>query len=174
MTEGTRALTGHERTFDRNEIIVSKTDPQGRITYANDVFLTVSGYAEAELIGKPHSVIRHPEMPRCVFRLLWEKISSGEECFAYVNNRAKNGDNYWVLAHVTPNFGRDGSIIGYHSSRRVPRRNALAAIAPVYESLIGIETREGDRRRGLELSFKALTDYISERGIGYDEFILSI
>lgn len=174
MSEGARALTGHERTFDRNEIIVSKTDPQGRITYANDVFLAVSGYAEAELMGKPHSIIRHPAMPRCVFKLLWDKISLGEECFAYVNNRAKNGDNYWVLAHVTPNFGRDGSIIGYHSSRRVPRRDALAAISPVYDTLTGIEARENDRRRGLEASYEALTDFISKRGVGYDEFILSI
>ena len=97
-------LTGVERTFGEDEIIVSKTDLTGRITYANDVFLRISGYAEAEVLGQPHSIIRHPGTPRAVFSLLWRTIESGREIFAYVVNRAKNGDHYWVLAHVTPTF----------------------------------------------------------------------
>lgn len=94
MRGDTLTLTGHERTFPEHEIIVSKTDPRGRMTYVNDIFLLVSGYAEDELIGEPHSKIRHPHMPRCVFKLLWDTILSGREIFAYVNNRAKSGDHY--------------------------------------------------------------------------------
>ena len=96
------APSGRERTFARDELIVSKTDPKGRLVYVNDVFLEVSGFRESEIIGQPHSIIRHPEMPRAVFKLLWDVILGGKEIFAYVNNMAKNGDNYWVFAHVTP------------------------------------------------------------------------
>ena len=94
--------TGRERTFGPDELIVSKTDLKGRMTYANDVFLRISGYDLDELIGQPHSLIRHPEMPRGLFRLLWQRISTGHEVFAFINNLAKTGDHYWVLAHVTP------------------------------------------------------------------------
>lgn len=167
-------LTGRERAFGEDELIVSKTDPQGRITYANDVFLAVSGYREAELLGQPHSIIRHPAMPRCVFRFLWEQIAAGKECFAYVNNRAKDGDNYWVFAHVTPNFDRKGGIIGYHSNRRVPRRPAVDAIAPIYASLLEVEARAPDRKTGVEASFAALQRFIADKGKSYDELILSL
>lgn len=174
MTSKEVFLTGRERTFAEDELIVSKTDPQGRITYANDIFLNVSGYTEAELLGQPHSVIRHPAMPRCVFRFLWEQIAAGKECFAYVNNRAKEGDNYWVFAHVTPNFDHKGAIIGYHSNRRVPRRPAVAAIAPVYASLLEVEARAADRKAGLEASYGALQQFIADKGKSYDELILSL
>lgn len=174
MTNRATQLTGRERTFAEDELIVSKTDPQGRITYANDIFLQVSGYEEDELLGQPHSIIRHPAMPRCVFRLLWEKISAGKECFAYVNNLARNGDNYWVFAHVTPNFDRQGRITGYHSNRRVPRRDAVNAIAPVYATLLAVESRAADRKNGLDASYKALTDFIADKGKSYDEFVLSL
>ena len=174
MTSKDVLLTGRERTFGDDELIVSKTDPQGRITYANDVFLKVSGFREAELLGQPHIIIRHPAMPRCVFRFLWEQIAAGKECFAYVNNRAKEGDNYWVFAHVTPNFDRSGAIIGYHSNRRTPRRQAVDAIAPIYAGLTEVETRAADRKTGLEASYAALQRFIADKGKSYDELILSL
>ena len=96
--------TGRESVFGEEEIIVSKTDAKGRITYANEVFLRVSGFAEEEVIEAPHSVVRHPHMPRCIFKLMWDTIQSGQEMFGYVLNMAKDGDHYWVLAHVTPTF----------------------------------------------------------------------
>jgi PAS domain S-box len=115
-------LTGVERTFGTDEIIVSKTDPKGRIIYANEVFLRLAGYAESEIIGQPHSIIRHPDMPRCVFKLLWDTVQSGNEIFAYVVNRSKNGDHYWVLAHVTPTFDGQGNM-----SAIIPTAAARAA-----------------------------------------------
>ena len=130
------APTGVERFFDTEEIIVTKTDVAGRITYANPVFLRMAGYTEAEAIGAPHSLIRHPEMPRAVFKYAWDRLLSGHEVFAYVNNLACNGDNYWVLAHMTPSRGPDGSIIGFHSSRRVPDRAKIAKVLPLYDALV--------------------------------------
>ncbi|HLO78644.1 MAG TPA: PAS domain-containing protein [Magnetospirillum sp.] len=166
-----KSLTGIERRFSEDEIIVSKTDVRGRLTYVNDVFLTVSDYTEAEVIGQPHSLIRHPEMPRAIFKLLWDTIGSGREIFAYVNNRAKNGDHYWVLAHVTPNFGGDGQIVGYHSNRRSPRREALAKIQPLYRTLLDAEQKAADSKIGLETSYKLLMNLLAREGKSYGEFI---
>lgn len=131
--------TGVERTFADDEIIVTKTDPQGRITYANEVFLRMSALTEAEALGAPHSLIRHPDMPRGVFRLLWQTISQGQEMFAYVVNLAADGAHYWVFAHVTPTFDRSGRILGYHSNRRVPDRGGVAAVQDMYRRLRAVE-----------------------------------
>ena len=118
MTKYAATPTGVARPFEEEEIIVSKTDLKGRITYANDVFVRISQYPLRELMGAPHSLIRHPNMPRCVFKLLWDTIEAKKEIFAYVLNLAKSGDHYWVFAHVTPSFDGNNNIIGYHSSRR--------------------------------------------------------
>lgn len=166
--------SGRERSFDPSEIIVSKTDVKGRLTYINDVFTTVSGYTEAEALGQPHSMVRHPEMPRAVFKLLWDTILAGREIFAYVNNLARNGDNYWVFAHVTPSFDAQGQIIGFHSNRRVPGPKALAAIKPLYRKLLEIESK-GDRKAGLEESYAALLKAVADAGFdSYDRFIFAI
>ena len=166
--------TGRERTFGEDEIIVSKTDTSGRITYANDVFLRVAGYTEDEVLGQPHSLVRHPEMPRCVFKLLWDTISSGSEIFAYVVNLAKDGDHYWVLAHVTPTFGRSGEIIGYHSSRRCPERSELAKIQPIYRALLDEERRHASKAEQIAHATKLLDSVLAQKGVAYDEFMFSL
>src|SRR5690349_17918048 len=143
-------LTGIERFFAQTEVIVSKTDLKGRITYANRVFQRIAGYDEPELLGQPHSIVRHPDMPRSVFKLLWDTIEARSEIFAYVKNRTKNGDYYWVFAHVTPSYDEAGSLIGYHSNRRLPRREAIAAIEPVYATLLAEERRHADPKAGMK------------------------
>lgn len=169
------AATGTERFFDPSEIIVSKTDLKGRITYANKTFIDVSGFAEADLIGAPHSILRHPDMPRCVFKLLWDTLAAGHEIFAYVDNLTKTGDHYWVFAHITPSFTSDGEVLGYHSSRRVPERSILeGTIIPLYRSLHAEEQRHADRKAGLAKSTSMLTDLLAEKGMGYDELIFSL
>lgn len=174
MTRTGVYLSGRERTFPPDEIIVSKTDPQGRLTYVNDIFLDVAGYTEAELIGQPHSIIRHPDMPRIVFRRLWETVKAGQEIFAYVNNRAKNGDHYWVLAHVTPNVGPGGAIVGYHSNRRVPRPGVVAKIGPLYALLRAREVEAGDGEAGMQASARVLDDILAKEGVSYDEYVLGL
>lgn len=167
--------TGRERTFEEHELIVSKTDLKGRLTYTNDVFLRVSGYEEREILGAPHSVIRHPDMPRCIFKLLWDTIQDGREIFAYVVNLAKTGDHYWVFAHVTPSFDAAGAITGYHSNRRVASRGVLdRIITPLYAGLMQEETKHSDRKAGLAASTQMLHDILREKGVEYDEFILAV
>lgn len=165
-------VTGVELFFDSDEIIVSKTDLKGRITYANDVFLDIAGYREDEVLGQPHSLIRHPDMPRCVFKLLWDTIAAGHEIFAYVVNRAKNGDHYWVLAHVTPSRNRQGEIIGYHSNRRVPDHELIQnTIIPLYGKLREIENSHTNRKEGMNAGTDHLMKVLKDAGQEYDEFI---
>lgn len=169
------SITGVERFFEDNEIIVSKTDLKGRITYANRVFLEIADYTEAEVLGQPHAMIRHPHMPRSVFKLLWETIEHGREIFAYVINRAKNGDHYWVLAHVTPSYDAHGNIDGYHSNRRVPDRRVLEeTVKPLYAKILAEEERHHDRKAGLAAGYRMVTELLNEHGVDYDEFIAGL
>ncbi len=174
MTKYTVQPTGTERTFGEEEIIVSKTDLKGRLTYANRVFLDIANYEEKEVLGQPHSMIRHPDMPRCVFQLLWDTLQSGKEIFAYVINMAKNGDHYWVIAHVTPTFDSDGNIVGYHSNRRVPDRSALEKVKDLYAKLLAEEERHSDRKEGMLASTNMLMQLLEKQNIEYDEFVLSL
>ncbi len=174
MTKYTVQPTGTERTFGEEEIIVSKTDLKGRLTYANRVFLEIANYEEKEVLGQPHSMIRHPDMPRCVFQLLWDTLQSGKEIFAYVINMAKNGDHYWVLAHVTPTFDSDGNVVGYHSNRRVPDRSALEKVKDLYAKLLAEEERHSDRKEGMLASTNMLMQLLEKQNIEYDEFVLSL
>jgi PAS domain S-box-containing protein len=167
--------TTNERFFDKNDIIVSKTDLRGHLTYVNRVFMAISDYEEPELLGQPHSLIRHPDMPRCIFKLLWDRLQAQQEIFAYVKNMTKTGDFYWVLAHATPSIAPSGETLGYHSNRRVPERRVVDGIInPLYRSLKDIEDREADRRAGLEKSTEKLNAILKEKGIGYDEFVFSL
>lgn len=163
-----------ERPFGREQIIVSKTDLRGRIQYANDVFCHVSGFDEADLHGVPHNVIRHPDMPMAVFALLWETISAGEEIFAYVVNLAADGGHYWVLAHVTPSFGPDGQIVGYHSNRRWVSPAVRATVAAWYAEARAAEAREGTKAQRVEAGRAALEAYLARVGMTYDEYVWSL
>ncbi|WP_341703491.1 PAS domain-containing protein [Ferrovibrio sp.] len=174
MTKYAARPTGREIFFGEDEIIVSKTDLKGRITYANDVFCRVAGYAEHELRAAPHSIVRHPDMPRCVFWLLWETISKGSEIFAYVKNMAKNGDFYWVFAHVTPSYDESGQIAGYHSSRRRPDPAAVDKAAALYAQLLAVENSHADRRQGLQAGIDAMLARLSAADLTYEAFVFSL
>ena len=171
----TSPLTGVERFFEDDEIIVSKTDLKGRMTYVNDVFLRLASYTESECLGEPHAKIRNPEMPRCIFQLLWDVIQDGREIFAYVVNRSANGDHYWVLAHVTPSKDAGGNVIGYHSTRRTPNREVLeGTVIPLYKQLLAEENKHANAKDGMAASMAMVTSMLEEAGMEYDEFIAGI
>lgn len=174
MARPTVQPTGIEKTWNANDIIVSKTDTKGIITYANDTFLSVAEYSEQEALGANHNMIRHPDMPRCVFGLLWSEIATGKEIFAYVKNMTKKGDHYWVFAHVTPTFGKDGKIIGYHSNRRVPKRDAVETCSGLYQALLEEERRHKSPKDALAASTAMVVSLLKDKGLAYDEFVLSI
>jgi PAS domain S-box-containing protein len=174
MKQPTVVPTGVERFFPEDEIIVSKTDIKGRITYANETFLNVAGFTEEEVLGQPHNIIRHPDMPRCVFKLLWDTLAQRQEIFAYVKNMSKNGDHYWVFAHVTPTFDEYNQVVGYHSNRRVPERNQVELFAGIYQQLLQEEQRHGDWRTGMDAATRMLVEMIGAKGMQYEEFVFSV
>jgi len=168
-------LTGVERMFNEGEVIVTKTDLKGRITYANDIFQRASAVTERQALGQPHNFIRHPDMPRSIFNLMWETISAGQELFAYVVNRAMNGDHYWVYAHVTPSFNEAGEIIGYHSNRREPDRRIIEKeVKPLYANLREVEASAGSPKQALAAGREAISAFLAERQVEYDEFICTL
>ncbi|MEU4157655.1 PAS domain-containing protein [Actinoplanes sp. NPDC026670] len=166
--------TGVERTFGENELIVSKTDQRGVITYANDVFLRVSALPEAQAVGSPHNLIRHPDMPRAVFKLLWDTLEQRQEIFAYVLNLAADGAHYWVFAHVTPSFDRSGRLLGYHSNRRRPAQSSITAIRDVYGRILAEERRQSRTPDAVAAGMAALQGMLAERGSTYDELVWRI
>ena len=165
---------GNEVFFDKNDLIVSKTDLKGKLTYMNHTFLEIAGYTEEECMGQPHNMIRNPNMPRAVFEMLWTKISQGSEIFAYVVNSTKTGDHYWVIAHVTPST-RNGEIVGYHSTRRVPNPSTIQnVIIPLYDKLNNIERQASSKKDGLQQSVDTLMKMLADKGVNYEHFIADL
>lgn len=162
-------MANQELTFGQEEFIVSKTDLQGKILYGNALFIKISGYSEAELLHQPHNILRHEDMPAVVFKLLWSRIKEGKEIFAYVKNKTKNGDFYWVYAHVTPSFNAQRAITSYHSVRRKPSEEALKVIKPLYAMLL-----QKEKNSGISASETALNEILKDKGVTYDQFILSL
>lgn len=158
-----------QKEMAENDFIVSKTDLTGKITYCNKIFMKMAEYSEDELLGKPHSIIRHSDMPKAVFKFLWDTIPTKQEVFAFVVNKTKNDNYYWVFTNVTASVDKNGKIIGYYSVRRKPNPKALEVIKPLYKEMIRVEKNEG-----VAASFKVLTDILQEKGIGYDELIISL
>ena len=162
-----------ERKMRENDFIVSKTNPKGIITYCNPIFVEFSGYSEDELLGVQHNIIRHPDMPRAAFKLVWDTIQSGKECFAYVKNMSKDGGYYWVWTHITPDFSQDNQILGYTSVRRCPRRTAVEAIEGVYRSMLAAENAVG-AREAIAAGTNVLVDVMNQTGKSYEELIFSL
>ena len=164
---------GKEKVMRENDFIVSKTDTKGIITYGNRIFIEFSGYEENELIGTQHNIIRHPDMPRAVFKLLWDTINQGKEISAYVKNMAKDGSFYWVFANVTPDFDKQGNISGYFSVRRKPKTEAVKIVSGLYQAMLEAEQKAG-ARDAIAASTKILVNLIAEKSISYDELVFSL
>ena len=127
-------VTNREIDYSGEKMLVSRTDPGGRITFVNQAFIEVSGYTEEELIGQPHNLIRHPDMPKEAFADLWATIKAGQSWEGLVKNRSKSGDYYWVLANVTPSV-EDGKITGFISIRSKPSKEQAQAAEALYKTV---------------------------------------
>jgi aerotaxis receptor len=127
-------VSQREFPFPRDETLVSTTDLQGRITYCNATFIAVSGYARDELLGQPHNLIRHPDMPAEAFRDMWATIGGGQPWSGLVKNRRKNGDHYWVRASVTP-LMEGAAVVGYMSVRTEATREQIASAEALYATM---------------------------------------
>jgi len=147
------------------DMIVSKGDAEGNITYTNPIFMKISGYTQGELLDKPHSILRHPDMPKVIFKYLWDNIKEGKEVIAYVKNLCKDGGYYWVLAQVRVAKNPDGSFRNYVSTRKSVAEEAKKTIGNLYAKLLKIEQEDG-----VEASEKALMDFLAENGQSAETF----
>lgn len=134
----TATITDREVAYPDGKLIVSRTDPQGVITHANQAFIDMSGYSEDELIGVNHYILRHPDMPAVAFKGLWDTIGAGTKWHGYVKNLRKDGAYYWVKATVIPNI-RNGELVGYTSVRRKPSRSKIEESEALYKTLLAEE-----------------------------------
>lgn len=124
-------VTEREIAYPEGRLIISRTDLSGVITHANDAFVELSGYVREELIGQPHSILRHPDMPRAAFKDLWDTMAAGKKWHGYVKNLRKDGAHYWVYATAVPNV-RGGQVVGYTSVRRKPSRRKVEELTALY------------------------------------------
>lgn len=173
MSHPIRQHNGREVMLGPEELIITKTDPTGHITYANRVFMRIAGYGEEQLIGQPHNLIRHPDMPRGVYRMMWKTLQSGQEFFGIVKNYTSNGDFYWVFANITPDYGLDGSLQGYFSVRRQAARSAIGLVQPVYAEMCRIEAQHG-KSEAPDVSMNWLLEQMRQQGTDYESFVLKI
>ncbi|CAN1560725.1 PAS domain-containing protein [Limnohabitans sp. B9-3] len=165
--------TDKEIVMREDDFIVSKTDLKGRITYGNKTFIEFSGFEEKDILGIQHNVIRHPDMPRAVFKMLWSSIQEGREIFAYVKNICKDGSFYWVIANITPSVDEKGQVLGYYSVRRKPHARAIPVISALYRRMLDEERRVGSRD-AIAASTRLMDDFLNEKGMGYEQFVLTL
>lgn len=153
----------------QDSLITSKTDLNGKITYGNDDFARFSGYSEKEFLYKAHNLIRHPDMPRVAFKLLWESIKSGREFFAFVKNLSKHQESYWVFANITPSYDSNGAMVGYYSVRRCPSKEGVKTLEGVYKQLI-----EAEKIGGMEASLKVLQEILQQVNMSYESLCVHL
>lgn len=127
-------VTDIEIPYPDGRLIVSRTDPKGFITHVNQSFVDMSGFTEDELIGQPHSLLRHPDMPPAAFKDLWDTVQAGNRWQGYVKNLRKDGAYYWVKASVIPNV-RNGEVVGFTSVRRKPSRKKVEECEKLYPTM---------------------------------------
>lgn len=153
--------------LDKHKYIMSRTDTRGVIEFGNDYFFEISGYSAQELIGKPHSTIRHPDMPGVIFKLMWDRLKQGKNIFAVVKNLAKDGRYYWVTTKFEiKKHPVDNSIVGYMAFRQAASASTIATIEPLYKDLLEIE-----RNGGIDASEKYLIGYLDSKRTTYDDYI---
>ncbi|HFQ88633.1 MAG TPA: PAS domain S-box protein [Desulfobulbus sp.] len=163
----------NELQLAADELIVSKTDLQGTITYCNRVFMRITGYSAADVLGRPHTVIRHPGMPRGVFRHMWETIEQGNEYYGFVKNRTSGNDAYWCFSVVTPDYDSKGRRRGYFAVQRRARREAIASITPIYDQMLAVE-RRCPKAEAPAASLRWLRDHLAEQDTEYEPFIIML
>jgi len=159
-----RPVTGHEIVLKPTDTIQSRTDTRGKIAFVNPNFLRISGYDKEELLGAPHNILRHPDMPRSVFQVMWQMVQRGEEFYGFVKKRAKNGDHYWVFTRVGARTDDGGAITGYSSVRIAPKREFLPEWEKTYAQLRAVEAGV-PRDQQCAAGTQALVAFLTKRGV---------
>lgn len=155
-----------EIKFSKKKFIVSKTDVDGNILFVNKNFCDITGYGYEELMGQPHNILRHPQMPKAIFYMLWKSLLAGMEVSAIVKNVAKSGKFYWVIADFSMQRDEHGKLASFSSLKRVAPKYVSERIEELYEGMIAAE-----RKGGMEASLRFLEIFLEERQMNYGEYL---
>ena len=159
-----------EVVWDKTKTIISTTDKYGTITDVNQTFIDVSGYSADELLGKPHNIIRHPDMPKIIFKITWDNILAGRNFHAIIKNLAKSGEYYWVITDFEVGRNIMGEVVTIMARRRaVPQYVITDHIEPLYQTLLKLE-----KIGGMELSNRYFKGFLEKQGKSYIEYIMDI
>ena len=164
-----------EREIDIHpqQLIVSKTDPRGHITYCNQEFVQLSGYTELELLGQPHSIVRHNDMPAGFFYLMWQELKQEKEFNGFIKNRTRNGDSYWAFTNITPMYDMADKLLGYTCTKRHPNPAATTLFAMHYEQMLEMEG--GSRNEAsAQTSAALLLELLSATGDNYEASVFKL
>lgn len=162
-------IINEEIRFSKKKFIVSKTDVKGKIIFVNKNLCEISGYSEDELIGAPHNILRHPDMPQAVFYLVWQSLLSGNRISGVVKNLAKDGRYYWVIADFEPKFDAEGKVNALTAFRRAAPDNVIETVEDLYSTMLAIE-----KKHGMEKSLAYLEGFLEEHETTYKDFIAEL
>ncbi len=158
-----------EITVSPKRTIVSRTDEKGIIRFVNDYFMDIAGYKEKELLGFAHNVIRHPDMPKVIFKLLWDELGKGNDMRAIIKNLAKDGRYYWVITNFHTLRDETGNITGYYARRKAVPQTVKDEISKLYKTLLSLE-----EQGGMEESEKYLNDWLKKNKIDFHDYVESL
>ncbi len=158
--------TDREIKLNPKKYILSTTDLEGNITKVNDYFIEICKYTQEELIGANHNIVRHPDMPKAIFYLMWQYIQNGQNITAIVKNMAKNGDYYWVITDFEIRRDHDGKINRYMAFRQAAPKKIVRTIEPLYRKLLEIEKADN-----MEVSLEYFLNFVAEQGTDYNGYI---
>lgn len=173
-TNKTITIIDEEICMAEDEFIVSKTDLKGYTTYVNRTFMEMALMNEDQLLGFNHNVIRHPDMPKGVFKLLWMTIKKEHEFFGFVKNYRSDGRFYWVFANITPEYNENGKLSGYLSVRRTPPASAIAVIKPIYQQMLQIEKSASSDKIAEEKSIAFLQQQLDDLNVKYQDLVINL
>ena len=158
-----------EITVSPKKTIVSRTDAKGIIKFVNDYFMEIAGYSENELLNQPHNVIRHPDMPKIIFKHLWDELKQGNDVRAIIKNLAKDGRYYWVITNFHTLYDDDGKIMGYYARRKAVPLHVKEEVTKLYKTLLSLE-----EQGGMEASEKYLVQWLNEHNTTYSDYVESL
>jgi len=161
-----RSTINKERRIEKNRNIVSKTDLTGKIVYANKYFCEVSGYSSEELENQNHNIIRHPDMPKAIFNMMWSRLKKEKNIMAVVKNRTKDGKYYWVTTDFSIRRDIDGNVKFYMAFREKAPNKILKVIKPLYKKMLKIENEDGTKA-----SLLYFEKFLRKKNMTYDQFI---
>lgn len=174
ISKSSIAILDEEVCMGDEQFIVSKTDLRGYLTYANRTFMEMSALPETKLLNVNHNVIRHPDMPKGVFKFVWMTIKKEQEFFGFVKNLRSDGRYYWVFANITPEYDMNGKLSGYLSVRRKPPASALEVIEPIYQQMLKIEKSASSPKIAEDKSIEFLQQQLTSLNVEYQDFVISL